>query len=140
MTPTDEAITKLTSGIELAIKQIGALGEKYGPEVIDAALWVVRLTGIGNVVLNLAVFLVAGTVLTICGRNIWREWARVKAEKGAARVDIEDTNAGIVIPNFLFVVIGGAVGGIFLFRVLNIWDYVAIIEPKLWVAKRLLNL
>lgn len=128
----DTAVTKLTAAIEAGIKAVGTLGEKYGPEVIDSALWVVRINGINNILSNvLGVVLAAGTVW-VCWHYGLKEWR--------AHDDKENTNPAIIMSTSFGILFGSIIFIICASSVLNIWHWVAIFEPRLWIARKLLGL
>lgn len=124
-----KAIDKLMSGAETVVSKVTALGEKYGPEVVDAGLTVVRLNGLKDLIVGL-VFLTCAASLVVLARYLFRRSGR---EKGDARDGC--IAVGCVVSVVAAFGIGGAAE-----RLLDIWTYTAIIEPKLWVAKRLLGL
>lgn len=140
MSATDEAITKLTTAMETAIKTLGTLGEKYGPEVVDAALSVIRINGAANVfqgLVALAVAVVAfkyGRSLLVRGNEISRTYW-LPSTPSSAPSGTPQQVSGVVL------LVASGVGALAAFFTLtNIWHLVAIFEPKLWVAKRLLGL
>lgn len=131
MTPTDEAISKLTAAAEVTVAKLGTLGQKYGGEVIDAGLWVVRIHAVADLLWGLAL---AGAALAsfLTFRRLI-PWAKSVVAK-----DPESDWAWIPVVLSLVVVFPFGVSSAM--RLFDIWNWVAIFEPKLWVAKRLLGL
>lgn len=135
----DNAITKLTDALEAGIKAVGTLGEKYGPEVVEAGLAVVRINGAGNL-------LTGATCVAVCwllfrlGRPIYTAGAKASAEywKPSTPAGAPDGSGRMVLGLGLMVA-GGAAGVVAFISLVNVWNYVAMFEPKLWVAKRLLG-
>lgn len=146
----DQAIEKLTTAIEAGIKGIGTMAEKYGPEVIDSALWVVRLNGLQWLILG-AILAAAGVTLLVLS---WREWRAMRPaiEKYEAYEKARDEwlngkgarPDGVQRPDEGKAGIPGMIGvGLCATSIIflgSIWNWVAIFEPKLWVAKKLLGL
>lgn len=126
----EKVFDKLQAGVEVITSKLTTLGEKYGPEVIDAGLWVVRINGVQTLAFAAAGVISAIVLLALFGRRVWRWGVN-------AWVDSEGL---VIIPLGIFyvscamVIIGNTL------TLLNIWHWVAIFEPKLWIAKRLLGL
>lgn len=112
---------------EFADKMV-ELGKQYGPDVADAALQMARIDAIQ--------FLVPGVVAAIlCGLLI------LVGIKLARAVNADKFSADTAIPLFAF---GGLCtvisAGFAIFRLVDVWAWVGIFEPKLWLAKRILGL
>ena len=137
---TAKALDKLTTATEAVVAKLGTLAEKYGPEAIDAGLSVVRIGGVAAVVSGTAVGVAAylafkfGRSVFVVGQLINREWQKPSTPASAPSGDFQ---------MLVGVVLLAASGGGLLFAVIsvaNVWNWVAIFEPKLWIAKKLLGL
>lgn len=133
MNATDEAVTKLTSALEASIKQIGSLGEKYGPEVIDAGLAAVRITGLAPLIVGAVCLVVALTLFAWAPRS----WA---AGKKSGQKLSDDAFPAALVGGVMAYFFAGCFAIAAADRLLVLWNWVAVFEPKLWVAKRLLGL
>lgn len=110
--------------IEKMAGHLGTLAEKYGPETVDTALTAARVHGAGNIAVG--AFLIAAVVSIPWKRFfVW-----VKATDGDGPVMLFIVAVGLAP-------MGGIAGAIML---LDIWNWVAVIEPKLWVAKKLMGM
>lgn len=115
----DKALQYLSSFEELA--------KQYSPDVVDAGLTVIRINALGDIIVGLVGIAVAFVV--------WKIFKRVRAERGK---EYFHRNEAICI-------IGGAIsffGGIasfvmILFGLFNIWVYVALFDPKLYIAYKI---
>lgn len=95
------------------------LTKQYAPEVVDASLMVVQINGIQSLLLGLLL-----SIITYCLYKAIRLIIKHEhAEEGAA-----------ILVAFVLFTLGGA--GFYLF---NIWNWVAIFEPKLYIAKEVLD-
>lgn len=106
------------------LNALESITKQYAPDVIDAALSVVRMQG--------AQRLVHGVALVVCAiacgwitRKLW------------AASDGDDPEK---IALMIFCVVGGVFSAILgLARLLDIWTWVAIFEPKLYIAHALIE-
>lgn len=138
-----KALDRLTDGADAVIAKLGTLADKYGPEVVNSALWVVRVDGISNVASNLVGAAIGGSVAYVAFR-----WVRghIAAQKAAHRethrgFDLTlDADPGVCIFGSVAGVAGATAVVVCTVKFLDIWNWVAIFEPKLWVAKKLLGL
>jgi hypothetical protein len=134
-----KALDKLTDGADAIIAKLGTIAEKYGPEVVDSALWVVRVEGIRELVTSAVGLAICIGSAYACWRILNAHVIATKADKGRS-YDFFDLNPGIFMPTGMIglTAVGLAVASTL--TLTNVWHWVAIIEPKLWVAKRLLGL
>lgn len=125
---------KFSDAAAAALDKLTNLAEKYGSEVTDAALLAVRVNGVHELVLAT----VGGTMAAAIG------YAAYRCGKKAAAVLKDNPYGSGEIPYFfgaaglgLVSAMAGLINGIALF---NVWNWVAIFEPKLWIAKRLMGI
>lgn len=123
---------KIIEAMERVSEKFAALAEKYGPEVVDAGLSVVRLTGVNNLIANVGGILIGGAAAYICFRAVRKE-----------QIDHDD----IFDADPVITVGGGIAGacGVITFaactlHMFDVWNWIAMFEPKLYVAKKLLGL
>ena len=103
---------------------------KYGPTVVDTVLWITRIEAmnklaIGFIALAVLIFLVKK------GKQL-HAWVKDKDNN----LEVEDAMPGIVV-----VIAFGGLGAIASFIVacimlLNIWNYVGIVKPEIYLAKK----
>jgi hypothetical protein len=137
------ALDKIVSATDAMVAKLATLADKYGPEVIDSALLVVRLDGVKTILMGIVFAALAGA-----GAFAWRRlfrayrpvaaaWSQYWASHTPRPKESDDP--------YIFGLIGLAVASVVcaiaaVVHLLDFWAYVAIAEPKLWVAKRLLGL
>lgn len=112
---------------ELA-KRFGELAEKYGPNVVDAALQAARVEAYSKIVGSLA-----GITAMVIGLLIaWYLWNK----------ELEDEHDEI--PLRIFGGIAGIISAIGLVicvsNLLDPWIWTAIQHPELWIAKKVFKL
>jgi H+/Cl- antiporter ClcA len=111
--------------------KLGNLAEQYSPEVVDAALAMARIDAIQTLVPGV----VCGAIGYALYRVLKKAWPWIGEE---LRKHGPDPSAMVTL-----IFGGGGVGALILAAVLqlaNVWAWVGIFEPKLWVAKRILGL
>lgn len=134
------AIDKLVNAADALIAKLGILAEKYGPEVVDAGLTVVQLNGVNNllgaglVAIGAAIVGPRSLRLFVTGRQLERKWLHPDTPSSAPSGMWQTFVGGIGTA-------GGIIGAVYSVSViLNIWNWVAIFAPKLWIAHKLLGL
>ena len=121
------------TGIELIDKRLDAMADKlselaaqYGPEVTDAVLAVTRLQGFEYLIYGVLFFIPSFLI----ARYAWYSFLK----EGYKNKDIDEIGPGLII---------GAVSTLgFLITASNlfdIWVWVAIFEPKLFIAHKILS-
>lgn len=121
-----ELMDKAANAVEAFAAKLDTLAQEYGPEVIDAALAVARIEAADRILGQLAAIAVT-LALVWAARGCWR--AHVK----------DDENPAFIIGLVASVAAGAFCSMAFLITA-SIWPWVGIIEPKLWIAKRVLGL
>lgn len=123
-----EVIDKAMDGVEKLSNMLSDVAVQYGPEVVDAALTVVRISGAGNIVVGLTLAILP--LFFFCNiKNLWK-WA-LKHETSS-----DSGSLVLVVLSGMGCVASSIVSFIML---INLWTWVAIIEPKLWVAHEILK-
>ena len=132
-----KAIDKLSAGADAVVAKLTALSDKYGPQVVDSALWAIRANGIRDLIFGLG-FAGAAVVLCLIAKPMLKSGSAAMASKDAL-LSMSDGSARVVISALMFV--GAGICAISAFSAIaDIWTYIAIFEPQLWVAKKLLGL
>ena len=117
-----------------ALDKLTNLADKYGSEVTDAALLAVRVNGASSLVSGgLALAFAAGAAYAAYWFGKKASETRKDDPYGSGEVPLL---AGAIVAGFVSVV-AGLIGSTML---LNVWNWVAIVEPKLWIAKRLMGI
>lgn len=99
--------------------------KQYTPDVVDAALKVVQLNGVFSLLEAFVWFLPFCIISCICLYYFW---------KGVKEDDDDKKFFSILIS-----IIPCIVTGIAISHLINIWSWVAIFEPKLWIAYKILG-
>lgn len=105
--------------------KLGDLAKQYGPDVMDAALQMARVDAINALVVPITSLIIFAVVYTVFWKKAWPKLAEVH-DGGFAAFMLHM----FFVPWF----------GFSLFHTLNVWAWVGIFEPKLWLAKRILGL
>jgi hypothetical protein len=119
-------LVNMLDALQNGVAEIGNTAVKYAPDVMDAALQVVRIDGIQNVATALYLFVLGCISLG----NVKRFYKKA----------VEDSwdSCWCVAP------IGAVLaGGVLLIQAMatltNIWVWVSIFEPKLYIAKQIIK-
>ncbi len=126
---TVELMDRAADALEAFAIKLGALSTEYGPEVVDAGLCVALIDAL-SIVGSTVVILLAGIVLALNTKRSMAWSKRVEPEwdsPAAAWGHI------VGVCSIILLSIG-------VIRLFNPWPWVGIIEPQLWIAKRILGL
>lgn len=129
----NEVALKVIDKLEDHIADLSAkfveIGEKYGPDVINLGLDVVRLTGAAPLFLGLIAAI--ATPLLIWSSLHW--CAKFKATE----YDEQDQYLFFIVPSMV-----GSVAAfvISLVNLLNFWNWVAVFYPVAYLARRMMGL
>lgn len=128
-----ELMDKAATAVEAFAGKLDTLAKEYGPEVVDAALMVARADAATALIHQLAGVGVLALLI----------YLSIKATKAVWQKD----GPGRSSPDFgafITLLSAGVPGGVcFLIWVKfvgDVWPLVGVIEPKLWIAKRVLGL
>lgn len=130
MENTDKVQDKVVSmldALQHGVTTVGNSVVKYTPDVVDAGLWVVRIDGIQTLTFSILGLLAA----FILGHASYKFWKYLEKE-------CELDGPVIVFPLFggiitIIMIIGNTI------TLLNVWNWVAIFEPKLYLAKQIID-
>lgn len=112
--------------------KLGELAKQYGPEVAEAALQMARIDAINTLVPGL----ITAPIGFFAYRKIMAHVAATKA-KNPENFDIFDCEIFILAPLSIVIFIASLIS---IESLVNVWAWVGIFEPKLWLAKRILGL
>lgn len=128
-----DIMDKAMVGAEKLTEKLAQLAEQYGPDVVNAGIEVARFTAAGK--------LLSGVGYAIVGWALYKTsmWLFAKAKAWAE----EDEGHP-------FAIFSGVGGGVVFLGVIaafysalapffSIWNWVGLIEPKLWIAHRILE-
>lgn len=121
-------LVEMLDALQHGVVKVGETVVQYSPDIADAALWVVRIDGIQFVMIAISCLLWA-IFAKILGKKLW-VWAR--------KVDPDFDSPAIAVPVIVWAS-GVATFGIALAKLFSIWNWVAIFEPKLWLAKQIIS-
>lgn len=117
--------------VDQAIAKLGELVSKHGPQAVDLAAQVVQVQAVGN--LGIGVLTSAASIAGFIG--VARHIQSTKARYGE-RYDITDTSPVIVAGGGTISAIAGLVALTYL---LDVWNWVALSNPKLALAHQVLT-
>lgn len=127
-----EILDKSQAAIASFADKLTELTKQYGPDVAHAALSLARVDAINSLVPHI----VAAIAFVLLWRWVSAHIAKTKTNRGE-RYDFTDCNPVVLIGGGMAVFISGLIASVGLF---NVWAWVGIFEPKLWLAKRILGL
>lgn len=117
--------------MDKAAELLANVAEKYGPHVVDAIRGATIVHGYAWIISGVAL----GAVAAGFGYCALR-FAIAMDKEDATADQIDGCGWGAVVSGFLGVSCAGAA----LLILLNIWTYVAVINPDLYIAKKALGL
>lgn len=125
MPDVQDKLVSMLDALQQGAVKVGETVVQYSPDVANAALWVVRIDGIQCIVTG-AFYATIGALGVKYTIKAWR-WATKDASDQ---------------PVFLVPLVLGVVTGIAVVAasniVLNVWNWIAVFEPKLWLAKQII--
>lgn len=121
-------IVEMLDALQNGAVKIGEGVVKYSPDVADAALWVVRIDALENIVFWLLFF----TLFTLPLVYIKSIWAFLVSKR-------DDTDDASVILGRCGVGCCAITAVISFFNLTTIWYWVALFEPKLYLAKQIIK-
>lgn len=129
---TSKLLDKAGEMADNIASKMTSLAEKYGPDVVDAGLAVVRIAGLQSIMTGLVCGIFAALILRYIS---WPCVAKTKTQYNNDPQDFPFWILGVVfpiIPSFFLLLE-------FVSRVANIWNWIQIFYPQLYVAKRILE-
>ncbi len=123
----EQKVVEILDAAQQGAVKVGETIIQYSPDVANAFLAIVRIEGLAKLIPSILI-LVACCVFYRSFIRMWK-WALSRYHYS--------------IDRHLFACIASAIICVFvihaLFCILNIWNWVAIFEPKLWLAKQLVD-
>lgn len=121
-------IVEMLDALQNGAIKIGEGVVKYSPDVADAALWVVRIDALENIVFWL-IFFIMFLLPLVYIKSIWA-WCVSKEYSS----NESSTVLGLIglVASFIAAIIG-------FFNLTTIWNWVAVFEPKLYLAKQIIS-
>lgn len=117
-------VIRMLDALQNGAVEVGHTVVKYTPDVVDAALWITRIDGIQQVLSF--IFLSALSIPFIL------------AGKKIKKLPSYDINGYWGVPSIFY-----AVAGLLLLSalnvILNVWIWIEIFEPKLYIAKQIVD-
>ncbi len=122
----ETGVQLIDNRLQAIADKLADLAEQYGPEVTDAMLAVTRLQGFEYLIYGV-LFLIPSVII---GLFAWYKFLK----SGIKNKDIDEIGTGLLLGTVS--ALGFIITGSFLF---DIWTWVAIFEPKLAIARKLLE-
>lgn len=131
----DKMLDKAANMAEQIAGKMAALAEKYGPDVVNAGLAVIRIDGAQSLVVG---FVLLGVVVTICVLG-YKHAKRGHVKRAEKVIDMDTFGFGYIFP-----VTAGGVLAFFMAlgcadRLFSIWNWVQVFYPELYIAKRIIE-
>lgn len=122
-----DIMDKAMVGAERLTEKLAELAAQYGPDVVNAAIEVARITALRPII--------GGAVCAVVSYVLLR--FSIKAFQ-TAKADDWDNPVYIVGCGFSGIISSGfgTAAAIYLF---DVWNWVGVFEPKLWIAHRILE-
>lgn len=117
----DKAVDKAGNVFEAVYNSISGAVTTYGPQVVDAVLWVIRIDGIQALFWGFLTLIIS----TIFWVKLIKFWKSGEAGDGTFFITAIGTFFSAVV-----------VGPILYSSVFNIWVWTQVIKPELWIAKQ----
>ena len=127
-----ELMDKAANGVEALSAKLATIAEQYGPEVVDAGLAVARITAVRELVFAFIGWVTVAVFIGVCFL-VWKKTESWKQDdvRGVARCStIIGAIAGTTLVSFF---------GFGAPRFFDVWTWVGVFEPKLWIAHRILG-
>lgn len=129
------AADKASNVFEAASNIISHAVDTYGPQAVDAVLWVVRVDAIQYLVLGWVMFLMFLTSVIF----VWtgfsnRKWLERWDKMGEGRTFVT------FILGVITLVVTFILGVNSIPRITNVWEYTAVAKPELYLAKQAVDI
>lgn len=144
----EEKVISMLDALQSGVAHIGDQVVKYSPDVADAALWVVRIDGLGSLLVGVLGFVAIAIAVLLFRRAVWhtvqykiaRElYWRTNGKEEQIHKSTADTHD---FWKFMLMTCGFIMGGVGLtasFQIMQIWNWVAVFEPKLYIVKQIID-
>lgn len=122
----DKLLELLGTKAEQYLNALEEISKQFAPEAVEAAILVVQLNAINELIFSAVSVLYAWLFMKYCSQKVINAWREMGSEGWA---------------------IGGAVAGFVgfvllicsLVTILNVWTWVALFNPKLYIARQILG-
>lgn len=128
MDKVEDKLVTILDALQTGAVTVGEQVVKYSPDVADAALMIVRVDAAETLLWSLAMLLITISVI-LKYREGYSAWLKEKLSGHSPDAAIASIIFGLQIP--------AAVMFFSLSDILSIWNWVALFEPKLALAKRI---
>ena len=132
-----EVIDKAMDGMDQLTVMLAGVADKYGAEVVDAGLAVARISAASNLIYAFVGWLMFIGILKL----LW--YGAMKYRMTFDECDKNDGDfwgpvllSSVGIGVFTLIVCFMELGA---FNILNLWNWVGVVEPKLWIAHQVLK-
>lgn len=123
-------LDKAEIGLANLTKALAEIGEKYGSDVVDAGLNIARITAGQSILYGIFCLVIA----IICGRIV-KKWVNIMTEERYKNNPPDRYILGTIFAGF-----GLATSGIAaVVLLIDIWGWVGLVEPKLWIAHKIIG-
>ena len=119
----EEKLVSMLDALEKGAVHVGDAVVKYSPDVAEATLLVVRIDGVQNIVTGLIC-----AVLAFLSAKACVKW--LKASDG------DDVYIPLIASALITALVTTQVD---FFNLIDVWNWVAIFEPKLYLAKQIIK-
>jgi len=111
--------------------KLDKLATQYAPDVMESALAAVQVSAVGNLVMSVAAILFVVVVGYVC-LKYWRH-----SHTDESSYESETICEAITV---VYIVLGFIVLAVCIIQISDVWNYVAIFNPKLALAHKILGL
>lgn len=125
----EQKVITMLDALEKGAVTVGDAAVKYAPDVADAVLGVIRINGLSAVMTALISFV----LLMFVGCFLWKvhkKWLAVDPEY------LKGVTGFSLLGSIIFF---GFASAVLITDVFNVWNWVAIFEPKLALAKQIVD-
>jgi len=122
---SDKIETKLVSmldALQNGVAEVGGKIVKYTPDVVNAAEWVVRIDGAQELV-----FSIFGLLLGVFSAKFLFKHAKIWCDNNGNPIGYIGGIGAVVFSTASF------------FSIINMWTWIMIFEPKLYIAKQIIE-
>ena len=124
-----KALDKTVDVFEAVSKTLTNAVTEYGPQAVEAVLWVIRLDHIQ--------ILATGVLWLIVLLVFWFKWWKVlKADYAKNNNRVEYMSTQVCVPTFFALFFTVIISLNPVVEIFNVWNYVAVAKPEMWIAKQ----
>lgn len=128
-----EILDKSQAAVATFADKLGDMAKQYGPEVADAALTMARIDAVNYLLISIISGVICLALYHFVVRRLW-VWSLGYKDKERFADGSE------YIPTVLASIVLAFFSSVVIFRLFNLWAWVGVFEPKLWIAKKVLGL